>query len=331
MGKRKTQTTAIFIGLLLVVGVILWSSGKINLPSFSVSGGAGTTEQAPIVNTQCGVATSITYAGVNKLTSGAVTVTDAIKVDGDAPVTSLSAPQPGQQLAYLGTNASYFFEPTTYTVKCGSNGALQTKGYNNATVTLSAYNSAYGSLSSGGGATNVTIGANDNQQFEIRYQGQQYKANMPFGGCLVAEYPSTLTGFNLVGSGITAGCPYHVTHTVSTTSNAVKMFSIPAGFDASGSADVKVISGSMTSGSDNPVGTSVFILVPANYYQTNAGTFELDTEKFANQDTTRTFRSSVSYTIGLTCLYPGSWETSKEVAIVSPTRTKSGVLIPVAI
>jgi hypothetical protein len=250
--------------------------------------------------TQCSQNPAYTYSATDKYSTSAVTGTDEIKIGSLKPVTSLANPTFGEQVSYWKDNTSgtaYFCEVTPVkSVYCGAQ-QLQTTCYQNGTLTLSVYDTAArASLSSAGGDvagnTNVTIGANGQANFEVGYQGTAKKANMPFGGCMVVEVPSTITTVSPSGMGISAAaCPYTLTYAVSSTSNVYKAFAVPAGFDADGAGDFKKINLQLQAGASNPSGYATVTFYPANNYITNTGEIKLGIEKDANADTTKTFAS----------------------------------------
>jgi len=138
------------------------------------------------------------------------------------------------------------------------------------------------------GITNTSMGANAQANIEITYQGTAKKSAGPFGGVLVTEYNTTMSSVTCTGDSLLDSNPYHLTYTVTATSNTYKPYAYGPSLD-DGSASVKRISCQFQNG-----GTAVgagsyyyFKFIPANYYVTNAGDIVLDTEKFANGLNTR--------------------------------------------
>jgi len=290
------NTNWLLIGLVAVLAWFLISGGMGD--DEPATGGTTTGAGGTALDVGCSTTPAVSYAVVDKFLNTAVTVTPNIKENGFAPVSALSGPTPGSKLEYWGNASTYFVKPVKHTTICGANPQVQAMGYKNGTLTLTAFDSSYNALTSGGGANNITVAANDNQAFEVRYDGTKNEANMPFGGCLIVEVPTTITGVAI--DGLTAGCPYGVTYSVSAVTNTYKMFTIPDGYDADGTGAIKTISGTLTSGTSNPVGTAKFTFIPANYYLANDGNFVLDIEKTANSDSTRTMLSTPAFTVGLT-------------------------------
>lgn len=286
-----------FVGIVLVVFAAIWVA-----PKLGIGGGAtldtGTTINVPAnVNAQCAQNPAYTYSGVDAFNAGTtVGGTDQIKTGADAPVTSLAAPTAGAGLAYWKQNATYFCEIKTDNAACGAH-TLQADCIQNGTVTLSVRDLDNDvTLTNGGGANNLTVGANEVHNLELRYQSAAKKAVAPFGGCIAVEYPSTFTDVAVSGAGISSAksCPYQWTYTVSSTSNTYRLFEVPAGFDKDGAGDLKKISVQLKSGSSNPSGTAYLKVQPANYYVGNDKAFHLGIEKDANADTTLTMGGGAS-------------------------------------
>jgi hypothetical protein len=263
---------------------------------------AGTPGVAPNAGLDCKIATAVTYSAVDALNGGTIGGTDYISQNGAYPVTTLASPIAGASLKYWKSNATYFVDvQSTFlsgakSVPCGSD-AEQAEAFKLTNATLDVYDLKNKvTLTNGGGANNVTIGANDNLNFQVNYQGTAKSPMMPFGGCVIVEVPTTITGVSMSGGGITPGCPYTWTYAVTSTSNTFKAFSVPAGFDRDGAGDYKQLSMQLQAGGSNPSGTAVVTFMPANWYiatQANLarnvkqGDFVLGIEKDVNADTTK--------------------------------------------
>lgn len=244
---------------------------------------------------QCFQNPTYTYSAVDAFTSSALTGTDRIKINGKAPVTSLANPQKCAELEYWLENTSYFVKPVGVNqVACGAN-QVEAEGTVNGTISLTAYDQ-FTQIASA--THNVTLGANGLKNIDITWEGEAEKANMPFGGCMVIEYPTTISTITPSGSGLSdSACQYIKTYSVSSTSNTYRSFAVPMGFDADGSGAKKEFALQVRAGSSNPSGSMVVTFYPANYYITDDGDFALGVEKDQNQDTTATFASAVSTTI----------------------------------
>lgn len=266
------------IALLVLVGFNYLTAGK--APGQQSVGGDG----------QCFVIPTYSYSAVDKYTAATVVGTDQIKENSNAPVSSLQYPTKGDTLAYWKSNASWYCDVKTGEVACASNN-LQTKCVQNATsVSINIINKAgVGSTVDATNANNLTMGANSIVNLQLQYTGTSKKAFMPLGGCVAAEYPSTLTAISMSGSGISSStpCPYAWTYSVASTSNTYRVFAVPAGFDDEAMANQKNIDVQLQSGSTNPSGTVYFTFQSANTYVTNAGDFTLGIEKDKNDDTTK--------------------------------------------
>ena len=139
------------------------------------------------------------------------------------------------------------------------------------------------------GANNISMGANDQANVEITYQGTSKKSASPFGGIMVIEKNSTITTVTCTGDDLIKGTsPYHITYTASATTHDYRLFPYAGTID-DGTGSVKRITCQFLNGGTATDGSTYWIkFIPANYYVSNDGNFELDVEKFLNDDTTRT-------------------------------------------
>jgi hypothetical protein len=314
MGSKWKKTT-IFLGVLLaliVLGVVFKPNlGGIftNVPTLSL--GTPTPQSGldkldvACEDIQCNVIPTYTYNAVDKFGSTITTTgTTYIKQNGDFAVTTLASPVKCSALKFWNSNGTSFCpvvdEPSAV---CGSK-QLQAKCWINATgsslIVLNAQTGAQ--YTDNGGATNISVStANSVTNAKLSFTSGSKTANMPFGGCLVIEHPTTIASVTPSGSGVsTAGCPYKLTYTPVTAGNTYSAFAVPSGFDASGDGSIKDVNVQFKVGTSGVTAGSLiyFTYVPANYYLTNTGDFALGLERDQNQDTTRTFLATIRAIIG---------------------------------
>lgn len=311
MGKNTAKNTAMWLGsillLLVIVGVVGMFAGVVKLPQNAAN--------QPTQNGQTvvlGQNPAYTYQANDAYSSTVVGGTDQIKANGNMPVTSLAAPDAGLPLQYWKNNGTYFCEVASTTALQGSH-SLQTNCYANATITLGVYDKVGRvALTSGGGANNITMGANGNANLEISYQATAKASSMPFGGCMAIDVPTTITSNTVEGSGISTlkPCPYKWTYATLATTNAASFYEVPAGFDKNGLGDYKTIALILNAGGSDPAANAKVTFQPANYYVASydiapnvyhpqgikKGDFVLGIEKDANADTTKTVAAGASFT-----------------------------------
>lgn len=294
MAKMNLTITILVIAVVVISAGVLVALFKPTPTAQSVVPTSGVTTGGSV---QCAQNPAYTYSAKDTQSTAQIGGTDYIKLNDNAPVTTLSAPTFGEKLQYWKDNASYFVEVKSIpSVLCGSN-QIQTKAFAYASATFKVKdtdNDVF--LTNGGGANNVTIGANGLANFDVRYQGTSKYSSAPFGGCIAVEYPSTLTSVTLSGNGLTGNaCPYTWTYTSQSTGNSYKLLETTKDFDADASGLVKTMSLQMKAGNSNPSGMVYITLQPANTYIGNDGKFYLGIEKDANQDTTKTFANAQTF------------------------------------
>jgi hypothetical protein len=284
MDKQWITAIVIIAAVFMIVKYAIPEQGAVDVNVQQPTGGA-----------QCSVIPTYTYSARDNLNGATVGVTDQIKINGLAPVTSLANPTADMPIEYWADNVTddYVCEIADSTTACGAN-QLQVACYDNgnATATIALIDTAGTgtSISDGtAGANNLTIGANERDNLEIQFTGTAKQPSMPFGGCLAIEYPATLTSITLNGAGIDTAkpCPYTWTYAVSSTSNTYKLFEVPAGWDKDGRGDIKKISLQTEAGSSNPSGTAYITFQAANNYVGNDGNFYMGIEEDKNQATTK--------------------------------------------
>lgn len=299
-----SSKNTIVLAVLLIIGIVggIWAYGTF------VKGGSAQTVTNVVTNPSTGVAVSssgcaqnpaVTYVGVNAFTKATITGTDEIKKNGLAPVSTLANPAVGDALQYHLSNASVFSEVATLSsVQCGSGQVIQAKVYTNSSVTLTAYDQK---TLIADATHNVTMGANDATDVEITYKGSSKAANMPFGGAVCVDYPTTISSVSLTGAGITgAATSFSIMGITPVTSgNAMTCFEVPMGFDAQLIATQKSLNLNIQAGTSNPSGTVSIVFYPANYYVSNDGNFELGIVKDKNNDNTKTYASSNTKSFGI--------------------------------
>lgn len=291
MAKNNT----LLLIVVAVVGIFLVSGGSLS----GLFGGSQTTvvappASAPQVGAGCNQNPVYTWSGVdfyNK--SEVVAATNYTKINGMAPTSNGNAVY-GQPLSFWLYNSTRFCAPVSPPgglAECG-NQILQATCYGNGTSLSTTMwdddnNVLLGASAAG---TNVTIGANGIANLILKYKAVAKAANMPFGGCAVIEFPTTITDVIVSGSGLSNAnpCNYQVTYTVGNATNTYRTFAVPTGFDAAGDGLTKDISVQLRAGSSNPSGHFFVQFIPANYYVANDGTFDLNTEQAKNSATTRT-------------------------------------------
>lgn len=308
--KSRKGSLGAYIGLgavILIVGIILMSvwwfgSAKINPLSIAGSSGGGNNDGSGGLIT---LTTAYTYGGINPFNSSDIGGTDYIKQGSNAPVTSLAAPEIGAEVQLWRSTAGHICEVAKTTAIQGPH-ALNTNCYQNSTETITFYsqpaNTALtATTTTGTGASNLSV-ATSQVQFRFYLNSEQYKPNFALGGCFAAEYPNTVTQFTLSGALSTAKpCPsnFHWTYSPASTSNAYRLYEIPAGFDIDGTGIQKQVDGIIKSSSDITSGNLIITMQPASPYKSKKGNFVVDIEKFENDDTTKAFPSSVVGAIAL--------------------------------
>lgn len=292
--KKKGEKNGMMIFAVIAVIAVLFYGG--NQGWFKGTGGSSVetvaTSTGASVPAGCNQNPSATYSAVDYFTQSTVARgTDQIKQNGDAPVSTLSTPTVGTQLTYWLSNSSLFCEPVTKTTPCGSF-SIQAKCLGNYSATMSVYDEDNkATLGAGGAGTNVTIGANSAGHLTYSYTTTGKKSEMALGGCMIIEYPSSLSQVQVSGEGISsdAVCQYATSsYTVSSTSNTYIALAVPKMWDAGTTSVKKNIALTLISGASDPSGTVKVAFMPAQYYVTNDGNFDLNTQKVKNADTTRT-------------------------------------------
>lgn len=305
-GKVKGNTVAIVsvIGAFVLVAFILMRGTPLTTGSTT---GTVQTDGGQAVATaevgQCNQNPAYTYSAKDLYSTATFSGTDEIKVNGLKPVTSLQNPPFGAPLEYWHNGSTFFCNKVAVDkVKCGAQQVQTTCWQNTTTVSVATRdlsNDVTLSDNSVNGATNITMGANAVANLELRYQSNGKKAGLPLGGCLAVEVPSGVSDVQVTGNGITAGCSYPWTYTVSATSNSYKLFTIPSTFDSDGKGMLMRTGLQLSSGATNPLGVAYVTYQPANYYITNDGAIVLGIEKDKNQDTTKTFDGGVKHAFGI--------------------------------
>jgi len=204
-----------------------------------------------------------------------------------ATTTAASNLNKGQTATYWVDNSTYWVKPDTRTAGEGVT-QFEALGWNNASATVSLYDNV-GRQSVTTGAANVSMGANDNANIEITYQGTAEKSSGPFGGIMVVSYNSSMASVLCTGEQLLDRNPYHLTFTTTTTSHTFKQFPYSSAMD-DGSGAVRRVDCQFKNGAVAAGAGSSYIVdfIPANYYVTDSGDIVLDVEKSANGDTTRT-------------------------------------------
>lgn len=253
---------------------------------------AGTTLQNGVcVSTTGGGATyqpTASYSARDKYSTTSVSGTAYYKVNGNsATTTAYTNVNVGDQITYWMSNTTYWVKPVTKTAGAGVN-PFEALGWANSSATVTLYDSV-NRQSVTDGAYNTSLGANDQANIEITYQGTAEGSAGPFGGKMVIEMNSTISSVICTGDVLMSNDPYHLTYTTSATTHTYKSWAYGPSLD-DGSGAVKRIDCQFKNGATAVGAGSVYYVkfIPANYYVTNNGDIVLDTEKNADGDTTRT-------------------------------------------
>ena len=227
------------------------------------------------------------YSARDKYSTTSIGGTSYYKVNGNsATTTAYTNTNIGDGITYWKSNSSYWVKPVTLTAGQGVT-IFEALGWSNSSATVSLYDSV-GRASATDGASNISMGANDQANIEITYQGTSEGSAGPFGGILVIEMNSTISSITCTGDVLLSSNPYHLTYSVTATSNAYKTWAYgPSIDDGSGAVkriDCQFKNGATAAGAGSPYYVK---FIPANYYVTDSGDIVLDTEKFADGDTTR--------------------------------------------
>jgi len=228
------------------------------------------------------------YSVKDKFSTTTVSGTAYYKEEGlPATTSALTNVRSGKRYTYWVDNDTYYVKPKVFTATPGANVVIA-EAWQNGTATITGYD-LVNRKSITNGEYNTSLGANDQANIEITYQGTAKKSAGPFGGVMVVEYNATISSVTATGPQILSNNPYHVTYTPSATTHTYKMWAYSSDLD-DGSGAVRRINLQFKNGA-TPVGKGAswkVTFIPANYYVTNAGDIVLDTEKYANDDTTRT-------------------------------------------
>lgn len=297
------------VGLLLygavgTVGQLGWvdlgSAGQFFLSAGIPSGGAGGEIQCPagtILKNGICVATSgggatyqptASYSAKNKYSTATISGTSYYKVGSNsATTTAQTNVNVGDQITYWVDNSTYWVKPETKTAGPGVT-PFEALGWQNDTATITLYDPVNKQATTNG-AYNTSLGANKIAKAEVTYFGTAEKSAGPFGGLMVFEYNSTISQVTCTGSDLTDSNPYHLTYTPSATTHVYKAWAYKPSLD-DGSGSVRTINCEVKNSATAVGAGSVYYVkfIPANYYVTQDGNIVLDTEKFADGDTTRT-------------------------------------------
>ncbi len=194
----------------------------------------------------------------------------------------------GGRLEYWVDNETYWVKPEIVDPVLSGVNPVQAKGLVNGTATVTLYDQV-GRVDVSKGADSIDLGANKQANIEITYQGTAEASSGPFGGVMVVEYNSTIPSVICTGPNLQSSNPFHVTYTVTSTSNTFRQWAYaPSLDDATGTVNriqCQFKNGAVAAGAASKYFIS---FITADYYISNAGNIVLDTEKFENQDNTRT-------------------------------------------
>lgn len=233
-----------------------------------------------------------TYTTVDTFSTDVITGTAYYKVGSKrATTTAQTNLNVGESVEYWLSNTTTYVKPVIQTATQGVN-PFEAEGFKNASATITLYDTVNRQDVTGSGLYapyNTSMGANDLANIEVTYQGTADYSAGPFGGVMVVEFNSTIAKLSATGDVLLKDNPYHVTWTPSATTHVYKGFAYSEDLD-NGLGGVNRISlqfknGATAVGAGSPYS---IVFVPANYYVTTSGDIVLDTEKFADGDTTRT-------------------------------------------
>ena len=277
-------------GFFLTAGVP--STGNGNGVQGEIVCPAGTTLQNGVcVSVAGGGATyqpTASYSARDKYSTTSISGTSYYKINSNsATTTAYSNTNVGDGITYWIDNSSYWVKPVVKTAGAGVT-PFEALGWANSSASLSLYDSVNRQANSAG-SYNTSLGANDQANVEITYQGTSEGSAGPFGGKMVIEMNATISSVSCTGDDLTTSDPYHLTYTTSATSHTYKSWAYgPSLDDGSGAVrriDCQFKNGGTAVGAGSPYYVK---FIPANYYVSDAGDIVLDTEKHANGDTTRT-------------------------------------------
>lgn len=302
--EKKTVANVNKMGLgvvLLLIGVFaiaLQAGWLVNINANLTPFSAGTGYNSPtVVNTGnggtvvSGYQPTATFSAKDSFSTSTISGTSYYKRgNAFASTTAISNVNPGESITYWVDNSStYYVQPLTQQAGSGVT-SFNTLGWKNGSITISAYDLVGRQALNGASAYNISMGANDQANVEITYQGTAKQSAMPFGGLMVIELNSTIPTVTCNGDDLVDASQFHLTYTVASISNHYKVFGIAPTIDT-GNGEVRkitcqIVNGATAAGNGDSLWYVKFF--PANYYVSQAGNFVLDTEKNADGSTTRT-------------------------------------------
>lgn len=261
-------------------------SGEITCPAGKVLQGGVCV---PVVGGGSNYQPTASYTTVDKYSaSTSVSGTSYYKVDGDsAKTTAYTNVNVGDDITYWVSNSTYWVQPVTKTATQGVN-TFEAKAYQNGSASITVYDTINRATMSDG-AYNTSLGANDQANFEITYQGTSEYSATPFGGVMVIESNSTIASLTCSGDSLLNDNPYHLTYTTDSTSHTFWSWAYDESLD-DGTGTIQRINCQVKNGGNAVGAGSIAYLkfIPANWYISNDGDILLDTEKYADSDNTRT-------------------------------------------
>jgi uncharacterized membrane protein YwzB len=228
------------------------------------------------------------YSARDKFSTTSISGTSYYKVNGNsATTTAYTNTNVGDAITYWVSNTTYWVQPITKTAQAGVT-PYEALGFANSSATITLFDTV-NRQSTTDGVYNTSMGANDQANIEITYTGTAKGSAGPFGGIMVVETNSTLASITCTGSDLMNDNPYHLTYTVTATTNSFKTWAYSSSLD-DGTGTPKYISCQFKNGATAVGAGSAYYVkfIPANYYVSLNGDIVLDTEKYADSDTTRT-------------------------------------------
>lgn len=304
VAKKMKKTARIWV---TIAGVGLIALAFVFVASPEASGwlstlsvgevGTGTNAQS----TSSGVVTYqpiASYATQDKYSTTSVAGTSYYKTGGSlsgndvvggqpATTTAITNTNKGTQYVYWVDNSTYWVKPYLFTAS-GTDNVVNKESLQNGSGTLTLYDSKTGqaiTLAS----HNASMAANGQAFIRITYEGTKKYSAVPFGGLFVVEYNNTMSDVSCTGDGVLGpNSQFQLTYTANNTVDVYKAYELEYGFD-DGTGQLREINCQFNNGATDPGDGSPFFfrIIPANYYVANNGNIYLDTEKSADDSTTR--------------------------------------------
>ncbi len=297
--KKQFKTKSVK-NIFLIVGIAGLAVGGlgvapylgINVPSqlqFFEVGGAGNGNPLPVPTGGLpNYQPTASYSTIDKYSTTSVSGTSYYKANNNkATTTAVTNVNLKDKIKYWVSNTTYWVKPEVVTINSQTS-IIQADAWANSSATVTLYDPVNRQTTTSG-AYNTSLGANDDASVEITYDGTAEGSAGAFGGVMIFERNSTISSVKCTGDQLLKSNPYHVTYTVTATTNTYDAFAYDSSLD-DGSGAPRTINCEVKNGASAVGAGSAYYVkfIPANYYVTQAGDIVLDTEKNADGDTTRT-------------------------------------------